>query len=266
MLIEREQVFTFASDGPNVFNKSADNSSFFISYSNSPISIEKDSIKATCEVMYASIWNTFYNTTSANNQLIFKGSTYTLYQPTHYTLALLNQEVGRINTSLGVGYDIIFEFDEIRQRIKVTSASGGILDFNIPTTIAVLLGWIGNETLNLVAGVPQYAPNPSDFGTFQDIYVHCDIVNNGVNINGQYNSLIDVIPNYVGNLNNINYEPQQVTVTDCLQLKDSPKIIVRVWITNQYDEPLISDIPWEITIKIRSTRVLLITDEKGRII
>jgi hypothetical protein len=266
MLIEREQVFSFISDGPNVFNKSADGSSFYISYSNDPITIDKDSIKATCEVMYASIWNTFYNVTSLNNQLSFKGSNYSYYQPSHYYLELLNQETTRINVSYGVGYDIIFSFDGVRQRIQVISASGGILDFNVSNSIATLLGWIGNETLTLLPGIPQYAPNTSDFRTYQDIYVHCDIVNNGANINAQYNSLIDVIPNFVGPLFNINYDPNQVTVTDCLYLKDSPKSIIRIWITDKDNKPLITNIPWEVTIKLRSTRVLLITDKNGRLI
>lgn len=267
MLLEKEQVFTFQSNGPNVFNKSADGSSFYISYANDPIKIEKDSVKATCEVMYMSIYNTFFNMSSSNNQLSFKGSTYSYFQPAQYDDILFNQETQRINTSLGAGYDIVFTFDMLRQRIGVKSLTGGILDFNVPNTCAKLLGWLGNETLTLVAGIEQYAPNDSDFRIYQDIYVHCDIVNNGVNLNGRYDSLIDIIPNTVGPQFNINYDPNQVTITDCLNLKDTSKSVVRVWITDENDKPLVTDnYPYEITIKIRNTRVLIIKDENGKII
>lgn len=263
MLLQNQECFVISSGGKNVINKSSDGSSFFVSYSNTPIEVPKDAISATIEIIYASIWNTFYNVVSNNNFFTFKGQPYVLYQPSNYTVDTLNQEVQRINQTYGAGYDLVFSWSDIHQRIQASTASGGQLAF-VGAPFALIVGWNIGDIINIVAGVPSYAPNISDFSTFDDIYVHSDIVSNGIDQNNEYNNIIGIIPNFVGANFNINYDPNQTIKIDAMSLKNA-KNLVRVWITDENDKPLnTGGLDYSITLLLKWTTPMILKDENGK--
>jgi hypothetical protein len=260
MSIQYEFPILFDSNENNgAINKNSLGSSFEVDLDDA-IEVPAEAKGVTLEVYNANIWYTTPNITVANNKFYFEylASNYTITFPDGlYDLQHLEAELQRQLVNLGLPKTLIsFQSDGATQKIQMFLNGLSLrVDFTQPNTIREILGFDSVLTPPGLTAGPTYflAQNEAKFNNFNYYLIHVDILNNGIPVNGNYNSIaakvdIDVAP---GSLINFKpWTPLRIPCTDDLAGKRISS--VRLWITDELNRYLsTANENWSVTMVIR---------------
>lgn len=258
--IQYEFPMLFDSNENNgAINKSELGSSFEIDLDDA-IEIPAEAKGVTLEVYNASVWYVTPNITEVNNKFYFEFNAvnYVITFPNGlYDLQHLENEVQRQLVNLGLSKTLIsFDSDGATQKIRMFLNSATLrVDFTPADTIREILGFESNlYPVGLTVG-PTYiiADNEARFNQFNYFLLHCDILNNGLPINGDYNSTvakidIDVAPG--GLISYRPWMPLRIPCTDDMAGKRLTRL--RFWITDEQSRYLdMVNEDWAMTLIVR---------------
>lgn len=164
-----------------------------------PVSIPKQAKTATIELNQSTVWNTVYNISTArtNNQfrITTDGSTFTIVIPDGlYTLGQLEDTIDRelVNQGIGTGALQLIG-DEATQKVILSfTKAAQQIDFTVANSCRAILGFDSAlyPPAPTAAATNVLAPNLAQFNLIDYYLLRCDIVGNGININGQYKGVI----------------------------------------------------------------------------
>ena len=263
MLVEYQQSYIFTSDTTlGATNKSADGSTFTVNL-NTPLSIPKEAIAPTVELIGATIWYNTPNISAAlgNNQFRYIVSAtpevFTIPDGL-YSLAALNDLISREVVNDGYASDLIVITGDDATQFSVFTFGvvGAQVDLTITDTPFALLGF--TNRLSPVApstSIGQSDPGDSvaDFNQVESYLVHSSMVANGVPVNNSGSNILSDIPIDVGVGRQIVFSPRNPRRTGISELTGHPVGSFRFWLTSQ-DSNFYVDTrgeTWSATVLIR---------------
>lgn len=197
-----------SSAAAGAINKTADGSTFEIELDD-PITIPADAVNVHVQVQESTIWwvipniETNINDTFSLDDGLGGGPYVVTIAQGLYDLSGLQQAVeSALVTAGAAGGQFTFLADNATQKVIIRlNATGVTVDFTVPNTFFVILGFLVTDVLGptVVAQTDFTATNVAAFNTIDYFLIHSDIVPQGIRTNNSYNQtiaqvLIDTTP------------------------------------------------------------------------
>jgi len=283
MLLEQTQSWIFSSDPVNgAVNLNKDGNQFDI-YLNEPISIPKNAVSCTLEVVRASVWYVSPNISEEikNNKLVFEYTPVTLNAASNerkgaepkpkdiiynytipdglYSISDLNSWLSRKLTEDSLPSDLfVFSAVNSTQKSVITFGYDGCqILFTAPNSINELLGFepidvpaAGTST----AGDSYEGENTAALNRLESYLVHCSLAPQGIPVNSKGSNIICEIPitsdSEPGGL--LVYTPFNPIKVNCANLIGAPVGTINMRISDQRDRQIdmLSEY-WSVTIVLK---------------
>ena len=217
-----------------------------------PLTIPRNCLYASLEVVSAKVWNVSPNISAAigNNHLVFRygGQEYNVEFPDGL------YGIGEMNMFLGIyfGQDAVlpndlFEFEENGATQKVSikfNYVGVVIDFTKPNSCIDVLGFytthneiVGTFTsTSVITGAKDesvVAPNEARFNRIVNYYITSNLLSDGIPINNKSSGVISEIPINVRVGSLITYVPWNPMKVDCSDLIGQGKQLVSFGLVDQ---------------------------------
>jgi hypothetical protein len=269
-LIERQFCAFFNSDVQSGSTQTNDLGNRFSVQLNTPLTIPRDSLYASVEVVSAKVWNVSPNISSSvgNNHLFFSygGQDYDLEFPDGlYGIAEMNMffEI-YFGQDSGLPNDL-FELEEngATQKASIKFNYVGItIDFTQPNSCIDVLGFYTTQTGDIftssrvitsdVKGESVIAPNEARFNRIVNYYITSNLLSDGIPINNKSSGIISEIPINVRVGSLITYVPLNPMRVDCSDLIGQGKQLISFGLVDQLGrEVSTAGESWSLGIVIR---------------
>lgn len=275
VFVEFSETRIFSSNPANgAQNVNQDQNEFDI-YLNEPISIPRNAINCTLEVVKAQVWYVQPNISEEikNNQLEFvhNATTYNWTIPDGlYSLPDLNAYLSRQFVAEGLDADLFdFAAENSTQKVVLTfNYAGTRINFTAANSVNTLLGFNAIYYPLLVpsvAGESFTSQSTAALNRLETYLIHCSLVPNGIPINENGSNIIADIPISVdyspGDL--IVFAPFNPIKTSTPNLVGQPIGNVHMRISDQEDRAIeMLGEYWSVTVTIRY--MLQVADHKDR--
>lgn len=275
VFVEYSQTHIFSSNPANgAQNVNQDQNEFDV-YLNEPISIPRNAINCTLEVVKAQVWYVQPNISEEikNNKLEFNhdGSDYDLTIPDGlYSLTDLNAFLSRQFVANGLKADLFaFSADNSTQKVVLTfNYAGTRVNFTTPNSVNTLLGFnpiYYPLLVPSVVGESFTSQSTAALNRLETYLIHCSLVPNGIPVNQNGSNIIADIPISVdyspGDL--IVFAPFNPIKTSTPNLVGQPIGNVHMRISDQQDRAIdMLDEYWSVTVTIRY--MLQVADHNDR--
>lgn len=262
ILVPHEQTILFSSD-PNLGaeNLNSDQNTFTTSFTSSPIVIPSTAQGAKVEVASASIWNTVPNIVTGDNdqvEIVANSTTYLITIPQgNYGVSDINSYLNAYLKSQDSSLDNIFTMaaDVPSDKVIITSNDTAFEEFNVTTNarttaFGTLIGWTSDQSFTAV-GEFYYGSTIAQINNVDYFLLHCDLINDGILLNGQYYQIIGRVPITVGPGFLIEYEPSTPQKIGASLLQGTVgRTTIRSWVTNQNNELVVMPDYFSFTLRI----------------
>jgi hypothetical protein len=254
--------FPIIASSANSLGLTADKSSFYINF-DEPFEVRDNSY---IEIVKSAVWWNIFNISSALNnnkfQLLLNPATpIDITIPDGlYSLSQLSTTINNLLTNEGVGTEITLLEDSSQQKayFQFTNACGPtagrhqieFTDGVVPNNCRQILGF-NSRLVPLVdepAGHSAYADTTADFGSITGFNIHCDLVNKGIPLNGQFSQIISQSPIVVspGSLNTyLPYSLVRIPVGTKKKVKT-----IRFYITDQLNSKISLNDDWSVEFNL----------------
>jgi len=275
VFVEFSETRIFSSNPINGAQNVNSNGNEFDTYLNEQISIPRNAIGCTLEVVEAQMWYVQPNISAeiGNNKIVFTHNA-TPYDWTIpdglYSLIDINSYLSR--TFVGVGLpDDLFGFgadNSTQKTILLFNYDGTRVDFTAPNSVNTLLGFEPIYYPLLVpsiAGESFQSEDTASLNRLETYLIHCSLVPNGIPINQNGSNIIANIPISVdyapGDL--IVYTPFNPIKTSTTNLVGQPVGNIHLRISDQNDRSIdmLGEF-WSVTVTIRY--LLQVSDHSDR--
>jgi hypothetical protein len=268
-LIERQFSAFFNSAGSGSTNTNSLGNRFSVQL-NTPLTIPRDCLYASLEVVSAKVWNVSPNISAeiGNNHLYFSygGQEYDLVFPDGlYGIAEMNMYLSiYFGQALALPNDL-FELEEngATQKVSIKFNYVGItIDFTKPNSCIDVLGcYTGGSTepytstLVITSDVKEesiIAPNEARFNRIVNYYILSNLLSDGIPINNKSSGVISEVPitTKVGSL--ITFLPLNPMRVDCSDLIGQSKQLISFGLVDQLGrEVSTAGEDWSLGIVIR---------------
>ena len=250
-MIKKQIDFLVSSNPANgSVNISADGSSFNVRYDEALI-IPHESKNITVKIATSNIWWSIPNVilgvndafrltdTGAGSGTVFGPTTITIPQGL-YDLSNISNAIERELVNAGAAPGVIsMSADTATSKVQITANFVGVtIDFTIANSVRDLLGFNSQVLGPSIAPITWSADNVAAFNTVNSFYIHGDIVDNGLGLNGDFSQImanvqIDVVP---GSL--ITYQPFNPAIVNGSHLKGTKRNYFRYWITDEQNRAI----------------------------
>jgi len=278
-LIERQFSAFFSSAVSSGSTKVGTLGNRFTVQLNTPLTVPRDSLYASLEVVSAKVWNSSPNISPGigNNHIHFSygGSDYDIENPEGlYGIEELNAAMSIFFVQNGLpSSDIpdvldLFEITEdgATQKVSIKFNFAGVtIDFTKPNSCIDVLGFytvhdIAGDTFtsseiisSTTPGESVRAPNEARFNRVVNYYIQSNLLSDGIPINSSSSGIITEVPILnvkVGSL--INYTPSNPLRVDCSDLIGQSKQLISFALVDQIGrEVSTSAEEWSLAIVIR---------------
>jgi hypothetical protein len=269
-LIERQFCAFFNSDAQSGATQTNNLGNRFSVQLNTPLTIPRDSLYASVEVVSAKIWNVSPNISSAigNNHLFFRyaGKEYDLEFPDGlYGIAEMNMFF-----EIYFGQDAalpndLFELEENGATQKASfkfNYIGVTLDFTKSNSCIDVLGFYTVQNADVfssnltitsnVKGESKIAPNEARFNRIVNYYITSNLLSDGIPINNKSSGVISEVPIDVRVGSLITYVPLNPMRVDCSDLIGQGKQLISFGLVDQLGrEVSTAGESWSLGIVIR---------------
>jgi hypothetical protein len=219
MSVRHEIALIASNDSKTASYVSPDGARFSISLSDGLI-IPKDAYSCDIRVDAATVWNTVPNIIAGQNdkfKITHMTVDYIVTIPQGlYGLSELEETIQAELTNQGVPVLFHFLADTPTQKVRLQLETKIQVDFTYPNTCRNLLGFnsqlipAGGET---TATEYTLADNIASFNNIEYFLITCTLVDDGIRINGNFNSVIAQIPITSGVGEQVQYDPQHPAVS-----------------------------------------------------
>ena len=190
-----ERFFCLIASSATADYKSTNGSEFTIQFQD-PIKIPKQAQNIHASVTAAEVWNNFKNISAGRNKLYitYNNASYVITFPDgQYSLSSLQNALERELTNASASPSLIkLSADEPSQRVEIIFQHSGVsVDFkNHPDTIRELLGFDAKVITSALIGEYKIGDSTANFNTINSLLVHSSLVNQGIQINGNFSQTI----------------------------------------------------------------------------
>ena len=244
--------FVLSSNADNGATNITHNGSSFEILLTEPINIPREAYNLQLSAPVSTMWWNIPNINTGTNDLLnIKGydnadviKDFNIQIPQGlYKQTDLNQYIKNILIRQGAktdGKDTLIDFtpDQNNQRIVMTfKYPNTTVDFTSRQSIASMLGF--ENTVYTSATSTQFiAPLKGEFNSSEYYLLHCDLVNKGLVINGKYdNTIAQIYIDVPVGYQNIS-RPFNPPVIDCSNLKGTTRSKIKLWITDDKNQPI----------------------------
>lgn len=250
-LVETQETFFFSSDSDlGAQNKDLNGSRFQVRL-NKPISIPSAAVDVSIECIAANIWYTSPNIAAEYNNNIL----YLEYNNTSIPITLpdglyasdtlnayVKREIGKITipggtTKISSSSIKIFE-NPASQKIVIALANGFTVDATIgPNNVAQTLGFTTSVT-STYTGEGFEADEIAQLNRINAYLLHTDLVQDGISINSQYDSILTEIQLTASAGRLLNYRPYIPYKVSGKHLKYGNKDLLTFYLTDEKNRPI----------------------------
>jgi hypothetical protein len=245
---------------------------------NTPLTVPRDSLYASLEVVSAKVWNSSPNISPdiGNNHIHFSygGSDYDIENPEGlYGIEELNASMSIFFVQNGLpSSDIpdtldLFEITEdgATQKVSIKFNFAGVtIDFTKPNSCIDVLGFYTEHNIALdtftsseiisstTLGESVRAPNEARFNRVVNYYIQSNLLSDGIPINSKSSGIITEVPVNVKVGSLINYTPNNPLRVDCSDLIGQSKQLISFALVDQLGRDVsTSGEEWSLAIVIR---------------
>jgi hypothetical protein len=245
---------------------------------NTPLSVPRDSLYASLEVVSAKVWNTSPNISPeiGNNHIFFSynGSNYDIENPEGlYGIEELNASMSIFFVQNGLpSSDVpdtldLFEITEdgATQKVSIKFNFAGVtIDFTKPNSCIDVLGFYteykADQDLfssdkiisSTTIGESVRAPNEARFNRVVNYYIQSNLLSDGIPINNNSSGIITEVPVTVKVGSLINYTPSNPLRVDCSDLIGQSKQLISFALVDQLGRDVsTSGEEWSLALVIR---------------
>jgi len=263
-LVPFEQSYIFSSDEKNgAQNVNNDGNEFSVNL-NDPLSIPKNAINCTLEVVSGAIWYVQPNVSEEikNNNIHFthNAAPFAWVIPDGlYALSDLNAYLSREFVAEGLPDDLfVFSGDSATQKSILTfNYAGTQIDFTVPDSVNSLLGFadlLYPQFVPSVAGESFASQDTAAFNRLSSYLIHSSLCPSGIPVNQQGSNIIAAIPITTATPpgSQLVYTPLNPIKADASNLIGAPVSSIRMRISDQADRQIdMLGEDWSVLIVVR---------------
>jgi len=207
-----------------------------------PIQVPRDAKECYVKVIQADIWNlvpnvspTLGNTITVQPGGVGPDITVTIAIG-QYSFEALGSAISNELLKQGVSTDtLIIGANAATQKITLKTATAGtIVKFVGATSMYKILGFEQDTQVTLTdPGVEYDAPNIAQFNVINAFLIHCDLVDDGIPINGEYTQTIAKVPITVRSGSLITYVPAYPVSAPASGLIGNTRNQLRLYLTSE---------------------------------
>lgn len=236
-MIKREvDILGTSNTNQGAVNVSTDGSQFTMRFSK-PLYINGED--CTVSVKRSTIWYVTPNITNGTNSKLYFNYSTTDYEidldTGLYDFSGLRNAIAVGLGNLGLATDLFtLVSDDATQKTGFTFTATVVIDFTQTDTFRDILGW-DSGTVSGLSGQTKYADNVAAFNVIDSFQIHADLVQDGLNINGQYSQTIATVNIPLGTSvgSQIIDTPFNPTKIDCSFLDKKKINSIKFWLTDQ---------------------------------
>ena len=254
----------FQSD-PESRNTINNGSEFTVDF-DSPLEIPRLAKNVSVGVPQATVWFTTPNIVEGQNRIYLTGSVSDILTiPAGlYSVDLLQEKIKQLLQDDADKMDfgsndatnrVTFTFNEAGFKLEFKEDSPQILGFSIGEYEPQ-----PNENGEFNYPNTIEAPNKATFNTLDYFLIHCDIVENGIQFNDFFNSIVAKVPINTSPGRQVNYQPVHILRSKAQSLAEQPKTKLRFWLTDQNNKAIDTfGESWSVVINVKYYLPHLIT-------